>query len=75
MLTENALEIDMIIHDDADMSTVVKQTVEAIYESARHVGKVDRAISSAQIGEIEAAISRLQSTLDLKKRVNGTSRS
>lgn len=60
----------MVIHDDADMATVVHETVSAIRESARHVGKADRAISDSQIAEIEAAILALQNTLNLKKRVN-----
>ncbi|QDZ09380.1 hypothetical protein [Devosia ginsengisoli] len=65
----------MVIHDDADMATVVGETVQAIKESARHVGKADRAISAVQISEIEAAVEILQKTLELKKRVNAVARS
>jgi hypothetical protein len=64
----------MIIHDDADMATIVRMTVAALKESARHVGKADRAISNAQIAEIEGAIGRLQDMLALKKRMNDANR-
>jgi hypothetical protein len=57
----------MYIHDDADMETVVKETVEAIREGARHIGKADRAISATQIAEVETAIKLLQGMLDLKR--------
>lgn len=64
----------MVIHDDADMAEVVRESVAALKESARHVGKVDRHISDAQIAEIEAAMNVLKTALELKKRVNETGR-
>lgn len=64
----------MVIHDDADMATVVRETVAALKESARHVGKADRAISDGQIAEIEVAMDGLKRTLELKKGVNETGR-
>jgi hypothetical protein len=63
----------MIIHDDADMETVVQETVAALKESAKHVGKADRAVTTEQITEIEAAMGQLQNALDLKKRAEPTS--
>lgn len=65
----------MYISDDADMATVVCETVSALKEGARHVGKADRGISPEQIEEIEAAIRTLQSALDFKKRANDAQRS
>jgi hypothetical protein len=65
----------MVIHDDADMAEVVRESVAALKESARHVGKADRHISDSQIAEIEAAMDVLKKTLELKKRVNDTGRS
>lgn len=56
----------MIIHDDADMEAVVRQTVAALRESAAHVGKADRHISAAQIEEIQEAIAALQNALRFK---------
>lgn len=57
----------MAIHDDDDMGTIVKATVDALKEGAFHIGKADRGISSDQIAEVEAAVKSLQSILDLKK--------
>lgn len=57
----------MTIDDDADMPTVVRETVAALKESARHIGKADRGVSPEQIAEVEDAIRSLQSTLRLKK--------
>lgn len=62
----------MVIHDDADMATVVREAVAALKEIAMHVGKADRAISDSQIVEVEAAVAVLTRTLELKKRVNQT---
>lgn len=58
----------MYIHDDADMATVVKETVAALKEGARHIGKADRGISADQIKQVEDAVKHLQNMLDLKKR-------
>ncbi len=60
----------MIIHDDADMATVVKETVSGIAEGARHIGKADRHITQKQIDEVRASIAVLENTLSLKERVN-----
>lgn len=60
----------MYIDEDADTPTLVRETVSALNESARHVGKVDRSISNDQIAEIEGAIRMLQNMLSLKKRMN-----
>ncbi|MCJ2131304.1 hypothetical protein [Methylobacterium sp. E-045] len=56
----------MIIHDDADMATVVRQTVQALKESAAHVGKADRRISTEHVEEIQEAIAQLQNALRFK---------
>jgi hypothetical protein len=65
---------DMLIHDDADMATVVRETIAALDESARHIGKADRSITAEEIGEIEASMKRLQDGLDFKKRANSAAR-
>ncbi len=62
------------MHDDSDMATVVKDTVGAIKAGARLIGKVDRRIEVDQIEEVEAAISILQKTLDLKRRMRSAPR-
>ncbi|WP_156629565.1 hypothetical protein [Methylobacterium sp. Leaf85] len=56
----------MIIQDDADMATVVSETVAALNESAKHVGKADRTITGAQIKDIQDAIAVLQNVLRFK---------
>jgi hypothetical protein len=62
----------MPIHDDADMATVVKETIARIKEGALHIGKADRRIEPDQIKQVEDAIQLLQNTLNNKKRVNAT---
>lgn len=62
------------MHDDSDMATVVKETVSAIKEGARLIGKLDRRIEAAQIEQVEDAIKGLQRTLDIKKGILGAKR-
>ncbi len=61
----------MAIHDDALPEEAVRQTVAALNDSAHQLGKVDRSLSPEQIEEVEEAIKRLQSRLDLKRRLLG----
>lgn len=60
----------MVLHDGADMETIVRETVAAFKEGARRIGKADPGISNEQIGEIETALRGLQRTLDMKKQNN-----
>lgn len=62
----------MHIHDDASMDTVVGETVSALNDAARHIGKADRSITPAQIEEVEAAIAQLRSALHLKMSINAS---
>ena len=57
----------MYIHDDADKGAVLKQTVTAMLEAARHIGRDDCALGPEQIAEIETAIRKLQGVLAAKK--------
>jgi nicotinamide mononucleotide (NMN) deamidase PncC len=66
MLVVTQKGVPMVIHDDANMETVVKETISAMDEGARHIGKADRAISKSQIAGIEGAIGRLQLALKHK---------
>jgi hypothetical protein len=56
------------------MAEVVRESVVALQEIARHVGKADRHISDAQIAEVEGALNALKKTLELKRGVNETGR-
>jgi IS30 family transposase len=60
----------LVIHDDASAAEVVAQTVSALKEATRHIGKVDRGYELAQIDEIEAALSALQNALRIKKAIS-----
>jgi hypothetical protein len=60
----------MRIHDDADMNTVVDETVSVLKEAGLQIGKADRQIKPEQIIEVEKAIQDLQKRLESKKRMN-----
>lgn len=63
----------LIIHDDAEASTIVREAVQALSEVTKHVGKADRGFAPEQIDEIENEIKRLQNMLNMK-RVTGAHR-
>jgi hypothetical protein len=60
-------EAPLIIDDDSTMETVVQETVAALKEITRHIGKADRWMTVEQIKEVEDAIRLLQGALDFKK--------
>ena len=60
----------MVIHDDADGETIVKETVSALRECARMVGKIGPSFSEAQLKEMEYAVSQLHNAIALKRRLN-----
>ena len=59
----------MVISEDADMAVVVRETVAALQEGARHIGKADRMMDAEQVREVESAISELQNALQMKARI------
>ena len=61
-------ELDMYLHDDADIATVAAMTAKAVLEGARHIGKADRGLTTEQIGQLETAIKELQRAIELNKR-------
>ncbi|WP_375458304.1 hypothetical protein [uncultured Enterovirga sp.] len=58
----------MIIREDADIAMVVSETVAALEESTRHIGKADRAMTSEQIAVVETAMDELRKALESKGR-------
>ena len=64
------MERSMDLDEDASIETVVEATVKAIERGAHLIGKIRRdGIAADQIRQVEEAIARLQSTLDLRKRM------
>ena len=59
----------MVISEDADMAVVVRETVAALQEGARHIGKADRMMDAEQVREVESAIAELQNALQMKARI------
>ena len=57
----------MHIHDDADAETITRETIGALRECARMVGKIGPSFTVAQIEQMEEAMLRLQSMLNLKR--------
>lgn len=56
----------MYIHDDADTDTVVSQTLGALKEIQRSIGKIGISPTPQQIEEIAAALKGVQDMLDFK---------
>jgi hypothetical protein len=50
---------------------MVRTTVFAMREAARHIVKVDHAMESEQLGELERAMAILADAIELKRLANG----
>jgi hypothetical protein len=62
----------MYINDDANEATITKETISALKECARMVGKLGPSFSVTQLDEMEAALRLLENALALKRRMKNS---
>ena len=56
--------------DELDMALTVRKTISAMREASRQIVRIDRAIGSDLLNELERALAILADALELKRLAN-----